>query len=372
MKILQIVESLHKGAVENWLVRVFNESTKHRPNVEWTFFCILDSTGDLDEIVLQNGGKIIKSPISISNKVAFLRNLRKQVRSDNYDVIHAHHDYLNSFYALAFWRSKALKISHIHNTDRHLPIQSKLLNNILIPQLKFFNNILYNKLIGISQDTIREFKYSFNGKYDESIIYYGIDLTKFRILHNSSDILTGIGIPNTARVLIYIGRFTELKNPSFVVSILHELSKENDEYYCLFIGEGDELSAINQKVEEYNLQAKVRILPWVSDPEKYFQIADVFVFPRKLKPIEGFGMVMLEAQAAGINIIVSTGVSKETIVVNQIVTILDSISDAKLWANEIMNLKNSKKITDSVDLIQHTQFNIENSALRLISFYETN
>ncbi|MEY4860338.1 MAG: hypothetical protein RL059_37, partial [Bacteroidota bacterium] len=161
MKILQIVESLHKGAVENWLVRIFIETQKHRSNWEWTFFCIIDAPGDLDNLVLENGGIIIKSRFAISNKILFLKNLREQIRTNNYDIIHAHHDYLNSFYAMAFWRSRALKISHIHNTDQHLPVGNRRLNTILIPPLKLLNNILFSKLIGISQDTIKEFKYSF-------------------------------------------------------------------------------------------------------------------------------------------------------------------------------------------------------------------
>ena len=71
MKIIHIVENLNKGAVENWLVNVFVESRKIKPNWEWTFYCILGEEGGLDRKVKAAGGKIIYAPCSISNKIQF-------------------------------------------------------------------------------------------------------------------------------------------------------------------------------------------------------------------------------------------------------------------------------------------------------------
>lgn len=76
MKILNVVENLDKGAVENWLVQTFIESQSLYPQWEWTFYCILNKKGRLDELVLTHGGKIIYSPFTISNKIKFLLSLR--------------------------------------------------------------------------------------------------------------------------------------------------------------------------------------------------------------------------------------------------------------------------------------------------------
>ena len=178
MKILQIVESLHNGAVENWLVNCFVEISKIKPEWQWTFFCINENKGKLERLGKENGGQIIKSPIAISNKIPFLKNLSKQVITANYDVIHAHHDYMNAFYFFSFYRSKAFKISHIHNTDKHIPIKSRLVNKMIIPCLKLVNNLGYDRLIGISTDTIKEFKISFRQNQSKDILYYGIELKK--------------------------------------------------------------------------------------------------------------------------------------------------------------------------------------------------
>ena len=101
MKIIHIVENLDKGAVENWLVNIFVESRKIRPSWDWTFYCILGREGRLDEKVRNAGGKIVYSPVTVSDKIGFLKSLRRVLKAGKFDIIHAHHDYLSGFYLLA-------------------------------------------------------------------------------------------------------------------------------------------------------------------------------------------------------------------------------------------------------------------------------
>lgn len=371
MKILHIVESLHNGAVENWLVRTFLEVKKHRPNWQWTFFCILEQPGQLDNLVLNNGGKIIQSPYEISEKIGFIKNLKKIASENKFDIIHAHHDYMNAYYFIAFYRDKAFKISHIHNTDKHLPVKSRLLNKMIIPCLKLVNNLGYNRLIGISTDTIKEFKIAKKQNQSKDILYYGIDLKKYLISEKKQQILKSLNWPNDSIILLFIGRFTELKNPGFIVEILNELnSKSSLPFRALFVGEGEEQEKIEYLSNKYELNDKIRVLGWVNEPEKYFKSADIFVFPRMLKPTEGFGMVMLEAQAAGIQTVVSTGVLRETIHIHEIVHVLNNHDNTIEWAEKILEVYSIGHLVNSVDKMADSKFNILNSSKRLIEFYE--
>lgn len=371
MKILQIVESLHNGAVENWLVNCFVKISKIKPGWQWTFYCIIENEGKLESLVKNNGGKVLKSPVTISDKKKFRENLRDITSKTEFDIIHAHHDYMNAFYLLSFLNSKAFKISHIHNTDKHLPIRNRALNRLLIPFLRIINNIGYDRIIGISEDTFKEFKMGLNPISKKNILYYGIDLEKFNEKYDKDKFLKENNLPSDAIVLLFIGRFTSLKNPSFLIDILFELYNLVDvPFYALFVGKGDEKNKIIQKAENLNLKDKIRISGWVENVERYFQLADVFVFPRVLKPIEGFGIVMLEAQAAGIPIIVSKGVSKETIVVENTVKMMDNVSNPKQWANEIIKNYKIPHLQSALGLMKSSSFNIKTSACKLIELYE--
>ena len=181
MKIIHIVENLDKGAVENWLVNIFIESRKIRPGWEWTFYCILGKEGTLDEKVKKAGGIIIYSPVTISRKLAFLKNLRKILKTGKYDILHAHHDYLSGFYLLASTRIKFRKrFLHIHNTDKALPVGNKTLHNFLLEPFRKLGLIFSDHVIGISKNTIEEFSKVKNVSDKKFIIlYYGVNFERF-------------------------------------------------------------------------------------------------------------------------------------------------------------------------------------------------
>lgn len=371
MRILHIVESLDRGAVENWLVNCFVEISKIKPKWQWTFFCIIEKEGKLEKVVLENGGKIIKSPWTISNKTRFIKGLRDVVKDEKFDVIHAHHDYLNAYYLISFFTIKAYKISQIHNTDKHLPIRNRLLNKLFIPLLKFANNIGYDRLIGISEETIKEFKISLFKKRKSDILYYGISLEKFRVQYEKEELLNELSLPKNSKLLLFIGRFTELKNPSFLVDILFELIAQGQtDCYVIFVGEGDQKRRIIEKANSLNLSERIRLIDWVDNPERFFQLCDFFIFPRKLYPKEGFGIVMLEAQAAGIKTIVSAGVSDETIVNHGLVVMLDNVDNANSWATEIKNRNKLIDRKESLSVLNNSPFHIKKSAMNLIEIYE--
>ena len=158
MKIIHIVENLDKGAVENWLVNIFIESRKVRPDWSWTFFCIVGKEGKLDQKVRDAGGEIIYSPVTISDKLGFLKNLRKILKAGKYDILHSHHDFLSGFYLIASVGIKFRKrFLHIHNTDRALPVGNRVLHNLLLIPFKALALYFSDRVIGISKDTLEDF-----------------------------------------------------------------------------------------------------------------------------------------------------------------------------------------------------------------------
>jgi len=45
MRVLHVVESLDRGAVENWLMRMLEHARAHRTKQNWTFYCTLGRVG---------------------------------------------------------------------------------------------------------------------------------------------------------------------------------------------------------------------------------------------------------------------------------------------------------------------------------------
>lgn len=373
MKIIHIVENLNKGAVENWLVNVFIESRKIQPDWEWTFYCILGEKGRLDDEVKEAGGKIIYSQCRISSKLTFLRALRKVLKQGSFDIIHSHHDYLSGFYLLASHGIPFKKrILHIHNTDAALPIGNKLLHKLLLKpfrQLAFYYNDL---IVGISKDTLHHFIEDSTFIKNKSIVlYYGINMDRFNQIIDSTKLKKKLDIPMASCLLLFSGRMNEAKNPVFVVEILHEILKKHSNYYVLFVGEGDLINEVKSKSIQLKVENNIRYLGWRSDLPAIMLSSDVFVFPRAEYPKEGLGLVVVEAQTAGLPMVLSNGIVPDAIEIPELAQFISLQNSPAYWASTITNIKKKISQLEAYKKMQQSKFALPIATQNLLKLYES-
>lgn len=375
MKIINIVENLDKGSVENWLVSVFLESRSIRPDWEWSFYCILDRKGRLDEIVLKSGGKIIYSPMTISNKLKFLLHLRKVLKLGKYDIIHSHHDFLSGFYGLATLGINFKKrILHIHNTDQSIPVGSELLRRILLTPLKHLALYFNDLIVGISKDALNLFvDGNKRGIKKSKILYCGILLDRFEGKIDENLFRQEQKMPKSAKILLFVGRMNELKNPAFVVEILFHIHKKRDDVYAVFIGEGVETKKVIEKAKESGIQNYIRVLGWRNDVQNIMKSSDVFVFPRLEYPKEGLGLVVVEAQAAGLPMVISRAIVEDAIVINDLAFYLPLDDNSEEWADKVLEILLKGKFVSqelAYNLIAQSDFELKTATLNFINLYE--
>ena len=75
LRVLHVVENLDRGAVENWLLRMLGHARKQEIEVDWTFYCILEQPGAMDEKARALGARVIHSPVPIVKKAEFVARL---------------------------------------------------------------------------------------------------------------------------------------------------------------------------------------------------------------------------------------------------------------------------------------------------------
>jgi len=375
LKIIQIVENLDKGAVENWLVRIFIHSRKSRPEWHWTFYCILGKPGRLDEIVRSAGGEIIYSPVTVSQKVTFLKHLRQILKRGHYDILHSHHDYLSGFYLLSsFGIGFKKRFLQIHNTDKALPVGSQRLNKMLLGPMRLIGYHFSDYIIGISQDTLIEFTGKIrHTKPKTRLLYYGIDLDSFERERDPEILRTKLELPSDAKLLLFAGRLNEYKNPLFVVDILREMLKERSDVYALFVGSGDLQPEIKRKSDEFGIADHVRILGWSDDIAGLMKSADVFVFPRVEYPREGLGLVVVEAQAAGLPMAISHAIVKDAIVIPELANYIPLDLGPAAWAKKISQVLSDEAGINRVEALRKMKasaFSLDIATENLIALYE--
>lgn len=107
------------------------------------------------------------------------------------------------------------------------------------------------------------------------------------------------GIGREDKVLLFIGNEFRRKGLKVILETLAKLSRAD--LLLLVAGAGDE-APYRKQAESLGIGNRVRFLGPVEGPDRLFQAADLFVFPTLYEP---FGMVVLEAMAAGIPVITS-------------------------------------------------------------------
>ncbi len=375
IRLLQIVESLNTGAVENWLYRMFSAASTSHPQYHWTFFCTLGKPGRLDERVRQLGGEIIYSPCALGQKRAFFSNLRRVIREGNYDVLHSHHDFVSAVYLCASLGIPIRKrIVHVHNTDEGLPTPSAAKRLLLKEPMRQTCIRLADNVVGISNETLAKFYGTLSPRPPrDRVIYYGIDTSPFRqSVCTREQFRLSLGFSTDAKILLFVGRMVELKNPVFVVEVLTQLLKINRNAVAVFAGAGPLQSDVRDLARQDKIADRVKVMGWRDDTATIMRLSDALIFPRLEEPKEGLGMVLVEAQAAGLPIIASASITEDVKVFPELFEIVPLSAGAPAWAEAIaMRLSRPKpNQADLLKTIDSSQFGLRQSLSSLMALYK--
>ncbi len=139
----------------------------------------------------------------------------------------------------------------------------------------------------------------------------------------------------------------------------------------LLVGDGPGRADVEQQVNAMGLGNKVHFLGTRRDvPDLMLGAMDLFLFPSLH---EGLGLVLIEAQAAGLPCIVAKNVPDEVDVIPTAVKRLSLDRPATEWADAVLAAHRSKdrlNAEEALRLISESPFNIEVSASGLTEYYQ--
>lgn len=172
------------------------------------------------------------------------------------------------------------------------------------------------------------------------------DLQKRNSIRNKYNFGTDVVIGN-------IGRLNFQKNQSFIIDIYNELIKLVPDSKLVFVGAGEDYELLKRKVDDLNLTNNVIFAGLQRDMKAWYSALDLFLFPSLF---EGLSLALLEAQANGIPILTSNTVSPQEVKINNNFYVKNLNSDAKSWANEIINILNKSGRLDKKIIYKNFDF----------------
>ena len=327
MRILHIIPNFASGGAERVLLNYLIDWKEMFPTDVIVGMALFSYKGSIfDDEIIEKHIQVEYSNCENGNFFEYISTIHKKVKAFQPDIIHSHMRILPYVYLATL--GTGIRIIHtihtepeVHAAGKQFALERKCIkSNRVLPvcltkDLAKRANKLYN---------INKCEYLYNGIFLER--YIDLDAKQRLQLRNQ------LQIPTDATVIGHVGRFVPIKNHQLIVNAFEAYHKEIDnQSFLILIGEGEEYERIKNLVKQKRLDNFVRMLGVRRDVPHLLQIMNKFIFP---SVNEGLGISFIEAQAAGLECVISDAIPNEAIVTNKVyrVSLHDEI---KMWVKAL-------------------------------------
>ena len=356
IRILQIVSSINQGngvlcVVKNW--HHYIDQSK----IQFDYLYFNQTAVTCQEEIEKLGGNIYQIPDPSKSPLKFLRESYRFFKTHRYRTVHSHLTNLNFFFLpLAKIFGAKNIIQHAHTRKWGTNSRSAMRNYLLVHAVW---PLITHKL-ACSDIAGKSF---FGTNFD--IVHNGIDTEKFaynpvcRVEKRKE-----LGLED-AFIIGHVGRFSPEKNHTFLIDVFASLCVKEPKARLVLVGCGPLEQKIKDLVVQKGLQDKIMFLGARKDLDQLYQAFDVFVLPSLQ---EGFGLVAIEAQAAGLPCILADTLPKEVLICNYQVL---ALQDVKKWADIIVATKLNFKRCDCSQKIKQAGLAVQEISSYMQNFYLT-
>ena len=309
--------------------------------------------------------KIIKEIYRLRTKTIYLKKVEKIIEEKKYDVII---DYSSNLLKYKNFDIKVPIFAWIHFS---LTFGEKLSGEKVEKYKKQYKK--YDKILTIC-DTMR----------DEFVEILGMDKTKVELVYNpinleiirkkAENVNPKYGNYLKEDYFLQVSRLTQQKQPEHLVDIYYKLKQRGIKEKLYFIGNGEKVKLIRQKIKEYNLEDDIILLGQIENPYPFFKNAKLFLHTAKY---EGLPTVLLESLAFGTPVVAydcPTG-PKDILGKNSEYGELIPLNDKDTFVKRVYELiDNNEKYENykKMSLIRANDFSMETNKLKLKKLVEKN
>lgn len=365
VKVLHVVGTRPVGGIGTLLKNLNTTIDLRKFCFSYTFSSV-NSNGDFDNYISRFGSDIIIFPsYHIKNIFLYLKMIASFYRENakKYDIIHVHSantGVLDLFFAKKY--GIKVRILHSHST-KYSSNKIKSIRNYI---LQFPTTYLANTYFACSLNAA-EFLFGKKSLAKVHIIHNAIFADKFIYSQKVRNVVRQDLMINEKCILIgHVGNFTKEKNHMFLIDIFFELLKISKNAKLLLVGDGEERTEIERKIDLLGLKQHVCLLGRRNDISNLLQAMDFFVFPSFF---EGLPLTLIEAQASGLRCLVSNKITLETKITENI-TYLDISLKPEIWATILLDMANEKYIRKNMmDNIRKAGYDINQESKYLENLY---
>lgn len=370
IKVLHILPTMSLAGTEMFIINNFRNIDKTR--FEFIFLSLSDKYNNLEQTILKEGGSVFYCNLNFCYAKSVFKNilsLSNLLRKIDYDVLHCHvSSQCGPIFLASFLAGKGKCIAHSHFSyyeEQTGGILRRFIYKTIFPYFMFKIGKKFCACSPEAGDAL------FGQGSDYEIVKNGIDLDNFiNSPDNTSGLRKEFGIPSDVKVYGNISRIAHPKNIPFVIDVFNEIHKVENSSILILVGKnGDLYNETIKRINEYALNDSVRFLGQRSDVNLILNMIDCIIFPSEN---EGFGLSVVEAQAASTPVVCSDCIPSSADLNLGLVRFLSLNEMPRIWADIAMSEKKTRINPDLLNsaFIQH-RLCLSDTARHLEKIYES-
>lgn len=334
----------------------------NRNNLQFDFLFFRDSNLSYEEEIRELGGNsyTICNP---KNVILFRKELKLFLENhkNEYEIVHIH-DAIFARFMYDIIKKAGIKqvIIHSHATNYSDRKLSGLRNSLLCHNIHKYADTLF-----ACSNAAGRFMFS---QCEFYVMNNAICIQKYQFSPQIRSYLRKKMNLLDCFVVGHVGAFVNQKNHVFLLDIFSEIIKKIPNSILLLAGDGPLFHEIKEKANVLGIQDRILFLGKRSDVDELYQVMDMFVLPSLF---EGLPMVGVEAQCAGLPIVMSNEITTEACVGNCL--FIDLSENKEIWAEKIIDLykKSKRNREEAVNAISLKGFDIAVETKKLeMKYYE--
>lgn len=364
IRVLHFTVANTGGGITKFVLRLWKYIDRDKFQFDFvTMSDKLDFAGDLEK----EGCKIYYLSVYAEDNLELFTQEVKKILSNGYDVVHLHTSWWRGFVLENI--AKEMKVPkiivHCHNTDVHIKENQSReeARRLHFQQRELLSENIATDFVACSQDAA---DWLYGDKIPQEkidIIPYAIEVEQYKFNTKVREEYRKLFGIQDEFVIGHVGRFAYQKNHEFLIDVFNEVVRIDGRMKLLLVGVGELERTIKEKVKELGIENNVIFAGKRDDVNCLMQAMDLFAFPSKF---EGFGIVLIEAQATGLKCIASNEIPAEA----QITDNIEFLElDKEQWIDKFLEYRAGYNREDMTDIMEDKGWGMRKHVRKIEQIY---
>ena len=335
VRVLHLITHLERGGIERWLLDMTREARLR--NDQFDFCCKGSSIGSLAPVAEELGSNVYHNRLR-PTQISYILELQRLIRSQEYDIVHNHLGTYSALGCIAATYTYTPCVLSFHSTQAPIfaPLNNSVTRSLRQAYARMSNSYAISRssaITGCSQAVLDALHMPPDSVQLRRVLGLGVETNPGITKNERGDLLSQLGISASSSIVVHVGRFTEAKNHAGVLEIFEKVHRAVGSAHLLLVGDGPLRAEIEKNAYGRGLRSAVTFAGNRDDVPKIMAASNVLLFPSLY---EGFGLVCLEAGAAGIPVIASNVGGLPEVVVDGVSGQLYEVNDIDAMADAVI------------------------------------